>query len=74
MLRFLVEDAGKKFDSCRTEFCGHADTTAQSESLDDKMIESSLYGMQLLGAIGVSGAKSEEDEEIAKAGVAALQK
>ena len=29
---------------------------------------------RVLGAIGVSGAKSEEDEEIAKAGVAALQK
>jgi uncharacterized protein GlcG (DUF336 family) len=28
----------------------------------------------VLGAIGVSGAKSEEDEEIAKAGVAAVQK
>jgi glc operon protein GlcG len=27
-----------------------------------------------VGAIGVSGAKSEEDEEIAKAGVAAIQK
>jgi uncharacterized protein GlcG (DUF336 family) len=29
---------------------------------------------RVLGAVGVSGAKSEEDEEIAKAGVATLQK
>jgi len=29
---------------------------------------------RVLGAVGVSGAKAEEDEEIAKAGVAALQK
>ena len=28
---------------------------------------------RVLGAIGVSGAKAEEDEEIAKAGVAAIQ-
>src|SRR5687767_5599250 len=28
---------------------------------------------RVLGAVGVSGAKAEEDEEIAKAGVAALQ-
>jgi len=28
---------------------------------------------RVLGAIGVSGAKAEEDEEIAKAGVAALK-
>jgi glc operon protein GlcG len=29
-------------------------------------------GSELLGAIGVSGARSEEDEEIARAGVSAL--
>jgi uncharacterized protein GlcG (DUF336 family) len=28
---------------------------------------------RVLGAVGVSGAKAEEDEEIAKGGVAALQ-
>ena len=31
-----------------------------------------LRGGQVVGAVGVSGAKSEEDEEIAKAGIAAL--
>jgi uncharacterized protein GlcG (DUF336 family) len=29
-------------------------------------------GSELLGAIGVSGARSEEDEEIARAGLGAL--
>jgi uncharacterized protein GlcG (DUF336 family) len=29
-------------------------------------------GNELLGAIGVSGARSEEDEEVSRAGVAAL--
>jgi uncharacterized protein GlcG (DUF336 family) len=29
-------------------------------------------GNELLGAIGVSGAKSEEDEEVARAGIGAL--
>jgi uncharacterized protein GlcG (DUF336 family) len=30
------------------------------------------HGNELIGAIGVSGAASQEDEEIARAGVAAL--
>jgi uncharacterized protein GlcG (DUF336 family) len=29
-------------------------------------------GNELLGAIGVSGARSEEDEEVARAGISAL--
>ena len=32
-----------------------------------------LRNGQVVGAVGVSGAKSEEDEEIAKAGIAAIQ-